>query len=269
MSDPAPDDFDDGWDMSASLVEGRWVDRSPRRSEIEPQARREAAAMPWLAPQLPLPVPVPCIVSEDPLILRHSYLPGTACPGESALHGRAIGEFLRALHVVDPDAAVAHGLRDAASSYADAQKVRERMAVRVLPRLPEHLRGDGESLLERAAVEAADPRVVHGDLGPSHVLVEGDRVTGVIDWGDSGVGDPAIDLAWTVHGSAARFADAVVAAYRPSDSVLARARDLRLLGPWHEVLFGLDTGQDGFVASGLGGVVTRLEHARRHTNRAL
>jgi len=41
-----PDDFDDGWDTQATLVEGRWVDRTPRRAEVEPQVRREVALMP-------------------------------------------------------------------------------------------------------------------------------------------------------------------------------------------------------------------------------
>jgi aminoglycoside phosphotransferase (APT) family kinase protein len=34
---------------------------------------------------------------------------------------------------------------------------------------------------------------IHGDLGAEHVFVDGDRITGVIDWGDAAIGDPAID----------------------------------------------------------------------------
>jgi len=251
-------EFDDGWDMTASLVDGRWVDRSPRRPEVEPQARREAAVLPWLAPQLPLPVPVPRIISENPLILRHAYLPGDPCPGESAAHGRAIGEFLRALHSIDPRDAVARGLLDAESAFAANQEIRDRMAVEVLPRLPDHVRDEGRALLERAAVPAVDTCVVHADLGLDHVRVDNDRVTGVIDWGDACVGDPSIDLAPTTIGPAPAFAQAVLEAYRPDADQLARARDWHLLGPWHEVLFGLDTDQPDFVTRGLAGVITRL-----------
>jgi hypothetical protein len=81
----------------------------------------------------------------------------------------------------------------------------------------------------------------------------------VIDWGDSCVTDPAVDLAWTALGSTAAFAEAVLAAYRPDDDVLARARDWHLLGPWHEVLYGLGEGGPEFVESGLAGTVERLE----------
>src|SRR4029077_5344278 len=92
----APDDFDGGWDNRVTLVDGRWVDRTPRFPDREPQLRREAALLPWLRPLLPLPIPASRVVSEDPFTLRHAYLPGVRCPGTSPVHGAEIGRFLRA-----------------------------------------------------------------------------------------------------------------------------------------------------------------------------
>jgi aminoglycoside phosphotransferase (APT) family kinase protein len=102
-------------------------------------------------------------------------------------------------------------------------------------------------------------RLVHGDLGPEHIRVVDERIGGVIDWGDSCVGDPALDLAWTTLGAHPAFAKAVLTAYRPDEGQRARARDWHLLGPWHEVLYGLGSGGPAFVASGLAGSVERLE----------
>jgi aminoglycoside phosphotransferase (APT) family kinase protein len=257
--DRTGDDFGGGWDNHAELVAGRWVDRTPRRPDTEPQLLREAALLPWLAPLLPLPVPVPRIVSEVPLTVRHAYLEGGRCPGTSAAHGAALGEFLRALHAVDPKEAVRHGARDAASSRAELLDNLGRMTREVLPLLPARLGAAGQALLERLAAPLASPCLVHGDLGPEHIRVTGDRVGGVIDWGDSCVADPALDLAWTVLGSEPAFSEALVATYRPGDDVLARARDWHLLGPWHEVLYGLGSGGSAFVESGLAGAVDRLE----------
>ena len=49
---------------------------------------------------------------------------------------------------------------------------------------------------ELAALEPVAPRLVHGDLGPVHVLLEGGRPTGLLDFGYvSTVGDPAFDAA--------------------------------------------------------------------------
>jgi aminoglycoside phosphotransferase (APT) family kinase protein len=256
------DDFDDGWDMSARLVDGRWVERSPRDASFAPQARRETQFLPWLAPQLPLPIPIPMIVSEEPLVLRHAYLPGARCPGTSPAHGRAVGRFLTALHAVDSEAAVAHGLQDAGSAYAAGQQIRDRLEALVLPILPTHLQPRGQALLARLGDLATDPCPVHGDLGLDHIRVTGESVTGVIDWGDSCVGDPALDLSATVLNAGPGFAGGVKETYRPTSELLKRAGDWHKLSPWHEVLFGLDTRDDRLVESGLREAIARLSTER-------
>jgi aminoglycoside phosphotransferase (APT) family kinase protein len=258
------DDFDGGWDNRVSLVDGRWVERTPRFPDREPQLRREVALLPWLGPQLPLPVPVPEVVAEDPLTVRHAYLAGGPCPGTSARHGDAVGRFLRALHEVDPDEAVRHGARGADPASAELLSTVARMADDVLPLLPQQVVPAARALLERVRNPSPAPRLAHGDLGPEHIRVDGERVSAVIDWGDCCVRDPAIDLAWTVFGARPDFADAVVSAYGADETLLARGRDFHLLGPWHEVLHGLGSGGPAYVESGLAGVVARLE-AGNHT----
>lgn len=251
--------FDKGWDTRAVLVDGRWVDRTPRRPEVEPQVRREVALMPWLAPQLPLPVPVPRVLSERPLTVRHELIVGEVCPGRSPAQGTVVAHFLRALHAVDTDEAVRNGAPDSAATYAAAQGVRHEMRRRVLPLLPPHVAGAGAALLDRMSVPPPTARLIHGDLGPEHIRVAAGEVTGVIDWGDCAVGDPALDLAWTVFGSDPEFGSAVRTTYEPDDITLARARDWHQLGPWHEVHYGLLVDDPDFVESGLAGTVARLE----------
>lgn len=254
------DDFDGGWDNRVTLVDGGWVERTPRFPDREAQLRRETALLPWLAALLPLPVPVPEIVSEDPfLTVRYAYLPGRACPGTSPVNGAAVGHFLRALHAVDPGQAVDHGARDAETGYAELLQTLERMEREVLPLLPRNDVADGRALLDRMSSPPPHTAVVHADLGPEHIrVVDEQRVGGIIDWGDSGIGDPALDLAWTLIGSGPAFSEALATTYRPDDVFVARARDWHLLGPWHEVLHGLGDGGPAFVESGLAGIVTRL-----------
>ncbi|WP_164775098.1 phosphotransferase family protein [Nocardioides pantholopis] len=40
----------------------------------------------------------------------------------------------------------------------------------------------------------ADPVLTHQDLGAEHVLVDDVGITGIIDWSDAALGDPAVDL---------------------------------------------------------------------------
>jgi aminoglycoside phosphotransferase (APT) family kinase protein len=64
----------------------------------------------------------------------------------------------------------------------------------------------------------------HGDLDVRNWLVQDGRISGVIDWGAMGVGDPACDVmvAWKLHSAAAR--DAFREALPTDDATWERAR---------------------------------------------
>ena len=47
----------------------------------------------------------------------------------------------------------------------------------------------------------------HGDLQITHIFVDDDRVTGVIDWSEGGPGDAMYDLATLTLGHQERLAD--------------------------------------------------------------
>ncbi|WP_232320184.1 phosphotransferase [Herbidospora daliensis] len=47
----------------------------------------------------------------------------------------------------------------------------------------------------RAALRPWTPVFTHGDLQADHVFVDGDEVTGVLDWSEAGRGDALFDLA--------------------------------------------------------------------------
>lgn len=51
-----------------------------------------------------------------------------------------------------------------------------------------------------AAPRCMDPTWIHGDLHARNVLVRAGQITAIIDWGDLGQGDPAVDLAglWSI-----------------------------------------------------------------------
>ncbi|MEM5515500.1 phosphotransferase [Henriciella sp. AS95] len=83
--------------------------------------------------------------------------------------------------------------------------------------------------LWHASVNAAtcprkDYTWIHGDLHPGNLIVRSGALTGVIDWGLGGLGDPACDLmaGYTVFDGAAR--DAFAAAMNASEADWRRGR---------------------------------------------
>ncbi len=249
-----------GWDSRTHLVDDRWIEREPLRPEVEAGLRTETRLMRWLAPDLPLQVPVPVQVSDPPLLVRHRRVRGEPVRRHDPQMGRRLGQFLRSLHAKDPVAAVDLGAPDPGTTAHRLRRLLDRCQAEVVPRLAPAAREPGARLLDRVGTAPAHT-LVHGDLGPAHLLVHAGRLHGVIDWTDAHVGDPALDLSWALNGATAGFAAGVRATYAPAGSLVQRARDWHLLGPWHEVLHGLDTDRPELVASGLQGVHDRLVEA--------
>jgi isopentenyldiphosphate isomerase len=250
----------EGWDTWAIEVEGRWLDRTPRFPDAEVQLRNEVRLMPRLAPLLPLEVPVPIVLDEKPLRVRHRLVAGELGVGASLTRedGCRLGEFLRALHDMPVSIYVESGIPERTAARAELLATLERMLHRVVPLVPADHAEAAKALLRRIALRTP-ATLVHGDLAAHHVTWADGRLVGVIDWKDARVADPAVDLAWPLYGAPEPFAEAVATAYGVTDDELARALDWHRLGPWYEVMWGLGPGGAAFVESGLHDLVDLLD----------
>jgi aminoglycoside phosphotransferase (APT) family kinase protein/isopentenyldiphosphate isomerase len=253
--------IDSGWDSRAWVVEGTWIDREPRRPEVAERLQAETRLLPWLAPLLPVPLPLPRVVATEPLRIRHRLISGApiseAEDGAQGELGDQVAAALLALHSAPVGEAVTRGVPDGPVSHRALQDVLARCRRDVLPLLAFGEREAGEALLDELGA-APFFALVHGDLGPEHLLVRDDAVSGIIDWTDAHVGDPALDLSWGLHSSAEAFASELLRVYAPDDDTRRRADLWHRLGPWHEVIYGLDEQRPDLVVSGLDGVRARL-----------
>jgi aminoglycoside phosphotransferase (APT) family kinase protein len=249
---------DDGWD-SRAWTEGDWLYRDPRRPEVYPRLLAETHLMPWLAPQLPLPVPVPESTATG---VRHRLLVGVPMTDDnpSTPIGHSLGLFLKALHSVDPVAALSRGAADQQTAATARAAVLEQMRARVLPLLPTRLQPAGKELLD--TVQTPHTSLIHGDLGPCHILIREGAVTGIIDWTDSHLGDAALDLSWLLYGASDPMARAVGDAYGAREDERRRALGWYRLAPWYSVGHGIVTEQPEVVESALVEVIARLSGRR-------
>ncbi|HWH28900.1 MAG TPA: phosphotransferase [Mycobacteriales bacterium] len=221
-----------GWDNTVVLVDGVWVFRFPRRPVALQAQERELAVLPALAPRLPLRVPVPELRGRPDEGFPWPFTGARLVPGtelaESGLRddarvavAAAAGGFLRSLHHCAAPVPLPH---DPTARGDTARRVE-----RTRPWLDE-LAGAGlwqpdddvRALLDegnRLPPPTASPVLVHGDLHVRHLLVDGHgSATGVVDWGDVCLADPAVDLslAWAAFTGAARTA--LLDAYGPVDA---------------------------------------------------
>lgn len=191
----------EGWDNAAFVINDAFVFRFPRRNVAVFLLQHEIDVLPALANRLPLPIPVIAFAGQPterfpfPFMGYRRLIGESACSAAVDLPAAAttLGQFLRALHAVAPPP------RLQADTYQRAQlpSRRDKLATR-LQSWPE---AQAKSLLSRLdslvdTAPAAHLTTTHGDVYPRHILVDSAGLpSGVIDWGDLHLGDPAIDLA--------------------------------------------------------------------------
>lgn len=256
----------DGWDSLVLELDGEWIFRFPRRPEVEQWVEHEIALLPELAATLPIAIPRFELVARNGLICvgyrKLAGSPATAAIDERT--GEDLGRFLSALHRFPVERANGLGV-----PFFDPDAWRQRFASlcddfrqRVFPLLRPDESKRAESVFAQVPELEFAPVLLHADLGPEHILCRDGRVVGVIDWSDARVGDAALDVAWCLNGTPPAVAEAVARTYCVDAAVQARSLFYHRLGPWYEVVYGLETGREQLVASGVEGVRARLPTER-------
>lgn len=187
------------------------IDSDQTRTDVEVEAMTMA------------PVPTPEILWRKPPVLALAALPGTALArlGEpstaSPAAWAAAGAAVRALHDAPlppwPGRSIeekASGL-DSECAWLVANDV-----------LPADLVKRNREVAE-AALRPWKPVFMHGDLQVAHVFVDGDEVTGVIDWTEAGQGDAMCDLASLTLGHPEHLGDVIAGYGDDADQEVIRA----------------------------------------------
>jgi len=207
-----------GWDNRTFRLGERLCLRFPSAESYAAQVEKEQRWLPRLAPRLPLAIPVPVAMGR----------PGRGYPwhwsvlrwleGEDAAVGRiddashcasALAHFLVALQRVDAAGGPGPGQHNfwrggpLATYDGETREALSNLCGRV----------DTEAAVAiwESALEArwhGTPVWIHGDVAAANLLLKDGRLSGVIDFGCSGVGDPACDrtIAWTLFSGASRAA---------------------------------------------------------------
>jgi macrolide phosphotransferase len=185
----------------------RWVLRLPRRSDVIEKARAEARALKLMQSKLPVEVPDWHIFSDE--LIAYPMLRGN--PGltfdpatyevtwnfdqASPLFPETLGQAIAALHAIEIEDA-----REAGLPVSTPEQVREKwLADLDLVRnsyeiLPDQW-ADWQTWIADDSYWPKHTAPIHGDLYAGHVMVDEDgRATGMIDWTEARVGDPAVDL---------------------------------------------------------------------------
>jgi aminoglycoside phosphotransferase len=187
------------------------IDSDQMRTEVEIEAMAVS------------PIPTPAILWRKPPVLALAALPGTALGhlGEpsaaSSAAWAAAGAAARTLHGAPLPPWPGRGIDELASRLDSECEWLVANGV-----LPADLVARNRQIAE-TALRPWTPVFIHGDLQVDHVFVDGDEVTGVVDWSEASQGDALFDIAVLTLGHKEHLGDVVAGYGNDVDRDIVRA----------------------------------------------
>ena len=199
----------DGWDNRTFRLGPELTVRLPSGPWYAQQVDKEQRWLPVLAPQLPLPIPLPVARGEPDAGFPFPWSVYRWLDGELASRAQiddlpgfasALAGFLTALRRVDATGGPAPGQHN--FFRGGALGTYEEETLRAIDALGDEVPADVVMRVWEDAMSTAWDRApvwLHGDVATGNLLVRDGRLGAVLDFGSSGVGDPACDMviAWT------------------------------------------------------------------------
>jgi aminoglycoside phosphotransferase (APT) family kinase protein len=199
----------EGFDNTVYQVNDHYVFRFPRREVAVDLLKTENQLLPRLVHRLPLAIPEPLFVGQSDSNYPWPFTGYRLVPGESIgflsesqrlLSISALAQTLRNLHDTPVQMARECGVPDDQLNRLDIALRKPKLLANVervvelgLCDVPEMLRDYAESL--SCFPYENKEALVHGDLHVRNLLVDAQGcVSGIIDWGDTHIGHPAVDL---------------------------------------------------------------------------
>lgn len=224
-----------GWDNRTFRLGDELSVRLPSSDGYLLQVEKEQRWLPVLAPLVPLQIPepvargVPSAGFPRPWSV-YRWIDGEPvsadAAGDPSSLAFGVAGFMNALRRIDPVGGPApgeHNFWRGAHPEVYASQVDAALAA-----LGDTVDVEGARDVWRATMRARSQRRVwfHGDVAPGNLLLRDGALAAVIDFGTSGVGDPACDLAiaWSVFGGAARASFRTTLGAWWDDELWARGR---------------------------------------------
>ncbi len=258
--------FGQGWVNAAWIVNEEWLFRFPKNADASKNVTKEMRLLKELACDLPVPVPsypfqaLGGVLDYPWSFGGYRFIRGQpplqeVPPADGDWVGLAnpvkvapvLASFLDSLHSFPVERAAALGVPGLGRSWwlthyrasfaRDLERLRPYLSLVEVSALEESIGG----FLADEGNFAFQPVLVHHDLGPYNILVapETGEITGVIDFEDAAIGDPAFDFTGILD-----LAPKVLDLYGgPRDSGFdRRIRFYRSLWPINEACYGIEVG---------------------------
>ncbi|WP_270180878.1 phosphotransferase family protein [Alkalihalobacillus sp. CinArs1] len=242
-----------GQNNDVVIVNENLVFRFPKYDEGILALKNETAVLEEVRKHVTLPVPFPTYMSLQTQEVGKVFAGYDLIEGEPFWKeefqkitvedkeriANQLGTFLSKLHSVpieQSNAAIHHEV--------------ESLYVRIQNLLFQHMREDArkdvsnlfESFLEKVKETRVHKKRIHGDFGASNILWDPEKreITGIIDFGETEIGDPAYDFAGLLASYGNEFVERCLAFYSEREDLLERVTFYKNTFALQEALHGIE-----------------------------
>lgn len=246
---------DSGQNNTIVTVNHEWVFRFPKfEGEIE-NAIKEYHVLRELKHHISLPIPYPEYSNLETKALKEAYMGYRLIPGKPLFKQAFIqlddhekialqlATFMKELHSVPVSkfASLDIQTNDSRKNWMKFyNEVRECLYPLMRDDAKEKLSLMFESFLDDPRNFTFEPKVVHADFGPTNILHQGNNISGILDFSEVCIDDPAIDVACLIgkFGYGEGFIQLMKPVYPEVIEYLSRARFYAGTFALQDALFG-------------------------------
>ncbi len=260
-----------GQNNDVLLINETFVFRFPKHTQSVKRLEIETAILSKIKNYITLETPNPTFKNLESPMVGRTFIGYQMISGEplwqetlsnihddKTLDGLAaqLANFLKELHSVPLRKALTHKLpvHDRYDEWTD-------LYVRIQEKLFPHMRLDArgwavshfETFLNNSGNFKYQPVLKHGDFGPSNILfdMKAQTLKGVIDFGGTGIGDPAYDFAGILSGYGESFLRRFYKTYPEAESFWERILFYKGTFALLEALFGIENNDSKAFLSGI------------------
>jgi macrolide phosphotransferase len=264
-------------DVDVALVDDdlkrQWVVRAPRTAAAGARLEQETSLLDTLTSWLPFSLPQVAGTAALPSGGRavvHRQLPGAPlAPGRLAADpalAASLGRAVAAIHDLPTRLVEEVGLPTYGTEEYRFRRLAEVDRFAITGKVPHRLLTRWEQAVEEVGAWRFAPCVVHGDLAAENVLADGSELTGLLEWSEARVADPADDFAWLAVGADEGALTTALTAYadarrEPPDPDLPRRAQLigeLQIARW--LMHGTNT-DDAVIVDDAVHMLAELDHA--------
>ncbi|MCE5170829.1 aminoglycoside phosphotransferase family protein [Paenibacillus profundus] len=254
-----------GQNNDVLVVNEQLIFRFPKHAEAARNLAQECRILQHLRTRMHVRIPQPEYVSlsasDNTLFIGYEMIEGIPL-SDDIFHSTKdkqkladeLGSFLKTLHGVEAGSALDMEAPDHVAFWTDLyDRIQNKLFSYMNSEARLNVKNHFESVLKNYGFFNVPSVLIHGDFGTSNILIhpETGALAGVIDFGDSGLGDPALDFAALYAQYGEGFLEMCKASYGGMERIQERLDFYAGTFALQEALFGIENDDKAAFENGI------------------